>query len=178
MFRATVTRRWQKTAKSAVQNSSDSTRSKDTDSKGQKHPSSVQWAIDLHKATQRKHYSESQLQFDKALKKLAEVSTMLERSAMLERGFEKDLRTIQDKLQIGYLHNDAGKKQTKQHWLQETDWRHSKRVLIWVISSVSWRCLNDNFYIINQQWVRHECYIYIEVLTSFESPQFHNRVRT
>ena len=117
MFRATVTRRWQKTAKSAVQNSSDSGRSKDTDSKGRKHPSSVQWAIDLHKATQRKRYSESQLQFDKALKKLAEVSTILERSAMLERDFEKDLRTIQDKLQMGYLHNDAGKNKpaAKQH---------------------------------------------------------------
>ena len=98
MFRASVTRRWQKAAKGAKENSSDANRSKNTDSTSHKHPSSVQWAIDLHKASQRKRYSESQLQFDKALRKLAEVSTVLERSAMLERSFEKDLRTIQDKL--------------------------------------------------------------------------------
>ena len=98
MFRASVTRRWQKAAKGAKQNSSDTTRSKNTDSTSHKRPSSVQWAIDLHKASQRKRYSESQLQFDKALRKLAEVSTVLERSAMLERSFEKDLRTLQDKL--------------------------------------------------------------------------------
>ena len=115
MFRASVTRRWQKTAKSAAQDSSDATRSKGTDSKSQKRASSVQWAIDLHKAIQRKRYSESQREFDKALMKLAEVSTMLERSAMLERGFEKDLRTIQDKLQIGNLpvREDAEKKNNK-----------------------------------------------------------------
>ena len=118
MFRATVTRRWQKTAEDAVQGSSGATRSKDTASTSQKHPSSVQWAIDLHKTSQRKRYSEGQQQFDKALRKLAEVSSTLERSAMLERGFEKDLRTIQDKLQIGSitLREDAEKnKQTKQH---------------------------------------------------------------
>ena len=117
MFRASVTRRWQKTAKSAAQDSSHSTRSNGTDSTSKKHPSAVQWAIDLHKVTQRKRYSESQLQFDKALRKLAEVSTILERSAMLERGFERDLRTIQDKLQIGNfpVREDAGKNQTKQH---------------------------------------------------------------
>lgn len=116
MFRATVTRRWQKTAKGAVQDSSDATRSKDTkhDSTHQKHPSSVQWALDLHrglhKISQRKEYSDGHLQFDKALRKLTEVSTILERSAMLERGFEKDLRTIQAKLQIGIdLREDAEK---------------------------------------------------------------------
>jgi len=116
MFRASVTRRWQKTAKSAVQaGSTDATRSKDTDSTRQEHPSSVQWAIDLHRTSQRKRYSEGQLQFDKALRKLAEVSNILERSATLERGFEKDLRTIQAKLQIGInVREDAEKKRTKQ----------------------------------------------------------------
>ena len=114
MFRASVTRRWQKTAKGAVQGSSDTTSGKETDSTRQKHPSSVQWAIDLHRTSQRKRYSEDQLQFDKALRKLSEVSTILGRSAMLERGFEKDLRTIQAKLQIGVdLREDAEKQQTK-----------------------------------------------------------------
>lgn len=113
MFRATVTRRWQKTAKDAVRDSSDATRSQEADSTRQKHPPSVQWAIDLHKKSQRKRYCEGQLQFDKALRKLTKVLTVLERSAMLERGFEKDLRTIQAKLQIDIdLREDAVKNNT------------------------------------------------------------------
>ena len=69
--------------------------------------------------SQRKDYSDGHLQFDKALRKLTKVSTILERSAMLERGFEKDLRTIQAKLQIGIdLREDAEKNKAN-----TTDWR-------------------------------------------------------
>ena len=111
MFRASVARRWQNTAKSALQGSSDATRSKDTEATSKELPSSVQWAIDLHRTSQRKRYSEGQLQSDKALRKLAEVSTMLERSTALERGLERDLKTIQAKLQMGInLRKDAEKK--------------------------------------------------------------------
>ena len=38
---------------------------------------------------------------DKALRKLAEMSSILERSATLEKDFEQDLLSIQEKFQTG-----------------------------------------------------------------------------
>ncbi|KAL9975126.1 hypothetical protein ACROYT_G012244 [Oculina patagonica] len=117
MFRPSVRRRWQTTASKAVQNDREAGNSgkdkkhdsKKHDSKQRAHssPASVQWAIDLHRSvrlntSQRKHYSEGRIEFDKVLRKLTEISSILERSALLERDYESDLRTIQVKLQAGY----------------------------------------------------------------------------
>lgn len=110
MFRSSVRRRWQTTATKAVQNEKKGNRGKDKehDSKRREYPSSDQWAVDLHrsaashKTSQRKHYSDGRPEFDKVLRKLTEISSILERSALLERDFEKDLRIIQVKLQAAY----------------------------------------------------------------------------
>ena len=64
---------------------------------------SVQWADDLdrefRKGPLRKFNSDGYLEFDKALRKLTEVSSMLERSATLEKDFEEDLQSIQKRLE-------------------------------------------------------------------------------
>ena len=108
MFRPlTVRRRWQTTASNVVQKEKEGNRGeeKKKNSVRQQPPSSVQWAVDLHrsvrnKTSQRKHYTDRPLvEFDKVLRKLTEISRLLERSALLERDFEKDLRTIQVQLQ-------------------------------------------------------------------------------
>ena len=112
MLRGTaVRRRWQKTASNAVQNDKlkqgKGCEDKKPDSMRQEHPPSVQWAVDLHrrlshKTSKRKYYSDGRVEFDKVLRKLSEISSILERSALLERDFEKDLRTIQVQLQARY----------------------------------------------------------------------------
>lgn len=66
------------------------------------HKKSVQWADDpdheFKKAPLRKYNSDGYLEFDNALRKLTKVSSILERSATLEKDFEEDLQSIQKKL--------------------------------------------------------------------------------
>ena len=64
---------------------------------------SVQWADDVDrefaKGSLRKFNSDGYLEFDKALRNLTKVSSILERSATLEKDFEEDLQNIQKKLE-------------------------------------------------------------------------------
>jgi len=66
------------------------------------HKKSVQWASELSdqlpKVSLRKCKSDGFIEFDRALKKLTEVSSLLERSATLEKNFEESLQSIQEKL--------------------------------------------------------------------------------
>jgi len=63
----------------------------------------VQWADDVDrefpKGSLRKFNSDGYLEFDKALRKLTKVSSILERSATLEKDFEEDLQNIQKRLE-------------------------------------------------------------------------------
>ena len=81
------------------------------DEQMRKHKKSVQWASALSNqlpdAPLRKCKSEGFLEFDQALKKLSEVSSMLERSATLEKDFEENLNCIQEKLNTGVDLNSA-----------------------------------------------------------------------
>lgn len=64
---------------------------------------SVQWADEpdreFHKRPLRKFNSDSYLEFDRALRKLSKVSSILERSATLEKDFEEDLQNIRKRLE-------------------------------------------------------------------------------
>lgn len=101
---STVRRRRAQSATTALQKEKDL-----NNNKNQNHGStrvkkkSVQWADDLdcdiHKGPLRKFNSDSYLEFDKALRKLTKVSSILERSATLEKDFEEDLQNIQKRLE-------------------------------------------------------------------------------
>lgn len=79
---------------------------KDAEKKEERqHKKSVQWASalanQLPDAPVRKCKSDGFLDFDQALKKLSEVSSLLERSTTLEKDFEENLNSIQEKLNTG-----------------------------------------------------------------------------
>lgn len=98
----TVRRRRAQSASSALQKEKDSSNINHGSTRGKK--KSVQWADDcnheFHKPPLRKYNSDGYLEFDKALRKLTRVSSMLERSATMERDFEEDLQSIQKKLLV------------------------------------------------------------------------------
>lgn len=101
---STVRRRRAQSATTALQKEKDL-----NNNKNQIHGSarvkkkSVQWADDLdcdfRKGPLRKFHSDGYLEFDKALRKLTKVSSILERSATLEKDFEEDLQNIQKRLE-------------------------------------------------------------------------------
>ena len=101
---STVRRRRAQSATTALQKEKDldnnKTRNHGTTREKKK---SVQWADDpdreFHKGPLRKFNSDSYLEFDRALRKLTKVSSILERSATLEKDFEEDLQNIQKRLQ-------------------------------------------------------------------------------
>ena len=98
---STVRRRRAQSATSATQKEKEANKSK---SQGSKEPKkSVQWTDDLavHNGRLRKSQSaDSYIGFDQALRKLTMVSTMMERSATLERDFEENLNSIREKMKI------------------------------------------------------------------------------
>ena len=84
---------------------------KNKEKPNRQHKRSVQWASELaghiQEAPIRKYKSDGFIDFDKALKKLSKVSSMLERSATLEKDFEENLQSIQEKLNTGIDFNDV-----------------------------------------------------------------------
>ena len=101
---STVRRRRAQSASSALQKEKDlsNKQNRNQGSKREK-KKSVQWADDVDrefpKGSLRKFNSDGYLEFDKALRKLTKVSSILERSATLEKDFEEDLQNIQKKLE-------------------------------------------------------------------------------
>ena len=101
---STVRRRRAQSASSALQKEKDlsNKQNRNQGSKREK-KKSVQWADDVDrefpKGSLRKFHSDGYLEFDKALRKLTKVSSILERSATLEKDFEEDLQSIQKKLE-------------------------------------------------------------------------------
>lgn len=100
---STVRRRRAQSASSALQKEKDlnNNQNRNQGSTTEK-KKSVQWADDvdreLPKGSLRKFNSDGFLEFDKALRKLTKVSSILERSATLEKDFEEDLQNIQKRL--------------------------------------------------------------------------------
>ena len=84
---------------------------------------SVQWADDVDrefpKGSLRKFNSDGYLEFDKALRKLTKVSSILERSATLEKDFEEDLQNIQKRFET-----EVGLKVTEES-NEECIWKRS-----------------------------------------------------
>lgn len=101
---STVRRRRTQSASSALQKEKDlnNNQKRNLGSTREK-KKSVQWADDVDrefpKGPLRKFNSDGYLEFDKALRKLTKVSSILERSATLERDFEEDLQNIQKRLE-------------------------------------------------------------------------------
>lgn len=102
--RVSSTRRRRHTVSSAPQKVKVGDIEKKEDVKKQ-HKKSVQWASELAdqipKAPLRKCKSDSFIEFDQALKKLTKVSSLLERSETLEKDYEENLQSIQEKLKTG-----------------------------------------------------------------------------
>ena len=105
-FRSSTARhRWrQAAAANRVQNEKIFSNSTDTRN-GQKkrnHQPLAQWAVDLHrnvrKKSPRRNNSDGVIEYSKVLRKLKEMSSTLERSEMLEKDFEQDLRYLHEKL--------------------------------------------------------------------------------
>lgn len=101
---STVRRRRVQSASSALQKEKDlnNNQNRNQGSTTEK-KKSVQWADDVDrefpKGSLRKFNSDGFLEFDKALRKLTKVSSILERSATLEKDFEEDLQNIQKRLE-------------------------------------------------------------------------------
>ena len=101
---STVRRRRVQSASSAQQKEKDlSNKQNRNQGSTREKKKSVQWADDVDrefaKGSLRKFNSDGYLEFDKALRKLTKVSSILERSATLEKDFEEDLQNIQKKLE-------------------------------------------------------------------------------
>lgn len=84
---------------------------KNKEEPNRQHKRSVQWASEvagqIQEAPIRKCKSDGFIDFDKALSKLSKVSSMLDRSATLEKDFEENLQSIQEKLNTGIDFNIA-----------------------------------------------------------------------
>ena len=102
---STIRRRRTQSASSAQQKEKDVNKHQNGRNQGstREKKKSVQWADDVDrefpKGSLRKFNSDGYLEFDKALRKLTKVSSILERSATLEKDFEEDLQNIQKRLE-------------------------------------------------------------------------------
>ena len=102
---STIRRRRTQSASSAQQKEKDVNKHQNgrNQSSTREKKKSVQWADDVDrefpKGSLRKFNSDGYLEFDKALRKLTKVSSILERSATLEKDFEEDLQNIQKRLE-------------------------------------------------------------------------------
>ena len=100
---STVRRRRAQSASSALQKDKNLNNSQNRNpGSTREKKKSVQWADvvdrEFPKGSLRKFNSDGYLEFDKALRKLTKVSSILERSATLEKDFEEDLQNIQKRL--------------------------------------------------------------------------------